>query len=263
MQIGEWLKVNGEAVYGTTASPFWPRQFDWGTISAKPGKLYLHIHNPELGQIEIKGFKVQISDANLLHTTGEIPVSLTNENGSVSLEWPSYLNDNAVTVIELDVQKGFKTDITTRQFSNGNIEFNCWAMKVHGEKAHAHYDGYGNRLRMLDWTDPKEYLTADIIIEKSGIFDVSLIYGATKGDKANEFLDAVQGTAGGKFTFKIGDKSINCEIQDTGNSNKPEPIEVGKIKIDNPGKYELSIQPIDNGNWNGFRFQGVEMKLKN
>ena len=261
LQIGEWLEVNGDAVYGTTASPFWPRQFDWGTVSAKPGKLYLHVHNPELGEIEIKGLEAQISEANLLHKTGKIPVLHKNKNGTFTCEWASYLNDDAVTVIELNIAEGYKVEKTTIQFGNGNIEFNCWAMEVHGEKAYPHYDGYQNRLRMLNWTDPQEYLTTDIIIEQPGEFELSLVYGATKGDKGNEFLKAVPGTVGAMYKIDFAGNSIKEKIKDTGNSNVPNPVKVGKIKIDRPGKYKFTIKPVDDGNWTEFRFQGVKMKF--
>ena len=39
-EIGIWLKKNGEAIYGTEASPF-REQFEWGTITRKGNNLYL------------------------------------------------------------------------------------------------------------------------------------------------------------------------------------------------------------------------------
>lgn len=40
--------TNGRAIYGTTGNPFWPRRFPWGTVGARPGKLYLHVHGASI-----------------------------------------------------------------------------------------------------------------------------------------------------------------------------------------------------------------------
>jgi hypothetical protein len=196
-----------------------------------------------------------------LHKRGKIPLSYTNKNEQLKLEWSSHLNDEAVTIIELSVAEGYSVENTPVQYSNGNIEFNCRAMEVHGDKAYPHYDGYQNRLRMLNWTDPGEYLSVDVLIEKAGKFHLNLIYGASMGEKGNEFLPGVPKTAGNKYSVEIGDDRIIAEIQNTGNSNVPEAVEVGTIKIDKPGTYKFILKPVDDGNWTEFRFQGVEMKF--
>lgn len=61
-EIGIWLKKNGEAIYGTEASPF-REQFEWGTITRKGNNLYLILsgNRPADGKItlNIPGCKLQ------------------------------------------------------------------------------------------------------------------------------------------------------------------------------------------------------------
>lgn len=48
-EMGEWMRANGETIYGTTASPF-PAQ-DWGTCTRKDKRLFIHLLTP--GSTEI------------------------------------------------------------------------------------------------------------------------------------------------------------------------------------------------------------------
>lgn len=52
-EIGEWMRENGETIYGTEAGPF-PAQ-SWGTTTRKGNRLFVHIMTPETTAILLPG----------------------------------------------------------------------------------------------------------------------------------------------------------------------------------------------------------------
>lgn len=57
-KIGEWLRANGETIYGTQAGPF-PAQ-SWGTSTLLGDRLFLHVMTPETNAILLpEGVKVK------------------------------------------------------------------------------------------------------------------------------------------------------------------------------------------------------------
>src|SRR6185295_14432819 len=64
--VGPWLKANGEAIYGTTASPF-AEQLAFGRATSKPGRIYLHVFDwPADGKLSVPQFGWNIRKAYLL-----------------------------------------------------------------------------------------------------------------------------------------------------------------------------------------------------
>jgi alpha-L-fucosidase len=103
--MGEWMKINGESIYGTTASPL--GQLPWGRCTAKPGKLYLHVFDwPADGKLTVPNLKNKVTKAYLLADTKHpsLPVKHISEN-EVTITIPEKAPDPINTVIVLEIEK--------------------------------------------------------------------------------------------------------------------------------------------------------------
>ena len=102
LAMGDWLKRNGEAVYGTTPGPL--QGLEGLRSTAKTGTVYLHVFDwPEGGEIEIPGLDGQVNRVHLLSgTCAELPFSDDDER--IVIEGPVEAADPADTVIVLQTE---------------------------------------------------------------------------------------------------------------------------------------------------------------
>jgi alpha-L-fucosidase len=99
-EMGKWMAVNSESIYGTTASPL--GRPEWGRCTAKAGKLYLHVFNwPADGKLVVPLAAAQVRKAYLLSDKeqAKLPVSAGNDN--VTISTPPKAPDSIDSVIVL------------------------------------------------------------------------------------------------------------------------------------------------------------------
>jgi alpha-L-fucosidase len=100
-EVGQWMKTNGAAIYGTTASPF--HYLSWGRCTRKGNKLYLHVIDwPENGLLSIPLLN-KIERAYLLSAPkATLEVQKSELKNIVKL--PFAAPDKYVSVVVLEVE---------------------------------------------------------------------------------------------------------------------------------------------------------------
>ncbi len=72
-EIGDWLRLNGESIYGAGAANL-PKP-EWGRFTRKGDKLYAHIMDEAIGNISLEGLRGKVTNARLLANNAEVLIA--------------------------------------------------------------------------------------------------------------------------------------------------------------------------------------------
>ncbi|UXX80514.1 alpha-L-fucosidase [Reichenbachiella carrageenanivorans] len=99
--IGNWLEVNGEAIYATDAFPV--ESQEWGYVTSKPGKLFLNVLSSSAeDSIVVKNLEGKFSKAySLVNSDNPLPIQKSNSGVSIAVN-NAHLGIDPVSVIVLE-----------------------------------------------------------------------------------------------------------------------------------------------------------------
>lgn len=222
--MGRWLQANGEAIYGTKASPF-PKPLKWGRVTSKPGRLYLLVFDRNANELLLPGLKVSVKALFPLGKSGQnLPFQSTDEGLKISL--PSAAGQVPVYVLEYSGDISI-SEVLLDQAADGSVDLQAVDAEVKGHTARFENDKKAIGL----WTNPSDQVVWAFRLEKPGRFEVELTLACEPGNE------------GSSFEVLVGGQKLSGAVPATKGWNDFTALKLGTIELTEKGKVEVVVKP--------------------
>ncbi|MFC1760862.1 alpha-L-fucosidase [Planctomycetota bacterium] len=267
--MGDWLKKNGEAIYGTEAGPY-RYEINWGSITQRVAKdstnLYLNVTDwPTDGKLTLFGVNNPVLKASLL-ATGEAIKSESKFDGAsgqrvITLDIPKAAPDEYVSVIKLVVAGTVSMDPAFMQLNDGKVIMNAYNATIHDAEYIPNKPTKAIDMKMFTVPDRRPQQPADYtgpwdyqMYKKpgEGIMPgraISLSGFQTKGQaltwdfklyKPGTYEIVINGGGAGNLRAYVAGQTI----EKSSNSQNRGEAGFGTVQIDAPGSYTLTLEVV-------------------
>lgn len=243
--VGSWMKVNGEAIYDTTASPF--KTLPWGRctkrVTADGTTLYLHVFDwPTNGTLLVPGLKNTVTEAYLIKANWlghQHSLSAENTADGVVVTVPAQAPDPISSTIVLQIVGPAEVAPTPIvQQADGTIRLSAVDADVIGK---LQYEGDTEKDCLGYWLNPADTASWTVKIEHPGTFAVSARIAAL---------------AAAHFQLLVGNQTLAGQSPATGEFTKFRQINLdGRLNLP-PGVVKLTVRPVV-ANWQAMNLRQI------
>ena len=242
--VGAWMRVNGDAIYGTTASPF--KRLPWGRCtqrgSGRDTTLYLHVFNwPDDGKLVVPGLQNPVNSARLLAGGGKLKT--TRSEGGVMVEVPATAPDPISSTVVLKIRG--EPEVTTTpitQESDGSVRLMANEADLHGT---LQYESGHDKDNIGYWTRPEDSVSWMFKVERPGRFLV---------------VADIAAEASGAFVVQVNGQELQGKAPATRDYTKFRQTKLtGEIELAEPGSVRLIVKPVADG-WKPMNLRSVTLQ---
>jgi alpha-L-fucosidase len=257
-EVGNWLAVNGESIYGSEAFNLTTDQHDWGSMTCKklPNgqlKLYLHVYNWPLDkQLNVTGIKTAPSKVYLLADKSNSPIPFNHQEVLTNISLPSKAPDSyiSVVVIEYDQMPEVVKGLTAIAVAGGYSLQPKNAISTKGNATMEPASRYGTIPPHALIKEQQNYIWK-IYVEKPCKLFADISYSSQKENEDSKIILKVKNTS---LTYPlkptgktVGEPKADWVIDNFKTSR------IGQINFESPGFYDIQIEVVP--------AQGSEIRL--
>jgi len=230
-KIGNWMKLNGKSIYGTSRNPL-PIQF-WGEITQKADTLYLHVFEwPKDGKLTVGGMSNIVKRAYLLEDLHKKPMKVDRLNGNdIVIRLPKQMPDTLNTVIELVFEGKPEKNILPLLSTTNLNKLMVFDAKTPG-KEFIYGDGKLNREYVTNWKSKEQYLVWEFRTNEAASFDVEIAYNTAAN---NQY---------GTVELEVDGKKITVNYNPTNQADARNELYIGTIKLSR-GNHKIKLSLVE------------------
>ena len=248
--IGRWMKVNGEAIYATQASPC--ERPSWGRITRKalPGaatRLFLHVFElPPDSILDVGVLNEPISCRLLADPKRTFQVD-RNPDG-LTVRFTGNLPDPICSVLVLDVKGAPKAVLPSiGPGKDGIIRLEAAKASIHNPKGSsgARYEKGGKKDNIGYWIDPRSWVDWRVRFPRPGKWRVKLLVGNP--------------AKGNRFRVVLGKRRLTVTPPKTGGYDEYAWADADAVQVKKKGILSLAVKPVKKG-WKALNLRRVVLE---
>lgn len=233
-EVGKWLKVNGDAIYGTQASPL-PKPPSWGRITQKEDRLFLNIfYWPKDGKLVLPIRNIVKGARLLAAPDSDLKVEKDAHGSTITL--PAIAPDAIASVITVEIDGAVdplppaplqpQVD-NSFQLNASDADF----VTKDGSAPRINLENSSEGTHIGFWTRAEDLVQWKINVPVPGAYQVTVEYAASDKAKENTFL------------VEAGDQPLHAAVRSTGSWETYDSISLGTVNFMQSGEATVSIKP--------------------
>ena len=228
-EIGRWMQVAGEGIYGTDSSEI--SQPSWGRLTQKGQSLYLHVFNwPAAGKLVLEGVKLQATRASLLGAK-EQELRVTSGEKSVEIMLPEQKPAGPAPLIRLEFEGGLEVFRKSDQLElkEGDVYLAAEEAVIGGRgplalagKEKKNLGRWSSNANRASWEFEN--------VSQDAVYTVELLYALAPAH------------AGARFGLTCGAGELSATVPATSGWSDYQMLTIGEMAVPGVGRTGLSLQ---------------------